>query len=144
VCVCEHDAELLGIAKYVHFVGARDNIADFYRNSQIFLLTSREDPFPLVSMEAMGYGIPVDRFCRSYRSEHSVGTLRSCGSLPRHGHDGSRDYKIFTRYQTVVPRQVSWPPNTFWRIIRGKNAPRNFCKRSIQFTPPRKHKWPLR
>jgi len=59
---CEHDAKILKIADRVHFVGQRDNPVGFYKNAQVFLLTSREDPFPLVSMESIGYGLPVIAF----------------------------------------------------------------------------------
>jgi len=59
---CIHDAKILGIARQVHFSGERNDIADFYQHSRVFLLTSREDPFPLVSMEAMAYGLPVIAF----------------------------------------------------------------------------------
>lgn len=59
---CQHDAKLLGLADNLHFVGSRDDLPDFYRSGQVFLMTSREDPFPLVTMEAMGYGLPVIAF----------------------------------------------------------------------------------
>jgi glycosyltransferase involved in cell wall biosynthesis len=59
---CCHDAERLGVGRHVHFPGVRNDLPDFYRHSRAFLLTSREDPFPLVTMEAMGYGLPVVAF----------------------------------------------------------------------------------
>lgn len=39
-------------AAMIHFVGHQEDVAPYYDASDLFLLTSREDPFPLVMMEA--------------------------------------------------------------------------------------------
>lgn len=39
-------------AAMIHFVGHQEEVAPYYDASDLFLLTSREDPFPLVMMEA--------------------------------------------------------------------------------------------
>ncbi len=46
----------------VIFAGSRTNPLDYMRGSDVFLLTSREDPFPLVNMEAMYCKLPVISF----------------------------------------------------------------------------------
>ena len=38
--------------KFVHFIGHRQDVSPYYDASDLFLLPSREDPFPLVMMEA--------------------------------------------------------------------------------------------
>jgi glycosyltransferase involved in cell wall biosynthesis len=43
----------------VHFVGHTPNTGAYFRASKVFLLTSREDPFPLVVMEAAQAGNPI-------------------------------------------------------------------------------------
>jgi glycosyltransferase involved in cell wall biosynthesis len=43
-------------------VGVQDDITPYFAAADIFALTSREDPFPLVSMEAMSFGLPVVAF----------------------------------------------------------------------------------
>lgn len=53
-------AKELGIgARQIDFPGEREDISDFYRNSDILLLTSDWEGTPNVLLEAMGYGIPV-------------------------------------------------------------------------------------
>ncbi len=47
------------LEEFVHFVGAKSNVGPYYSASDLFLLTSREDPFPLVMMEAALRGKPV-------------------------------------------------------------------------------------
>ena len=43
----------------LHFVGFTENIAPFYSAADVFFLTSREDPYPTVVLEAMNAGLPV-------------------------------------------------------------------------------------
>ena len=51
----------LGIKDYVHFIDETEDTKQWYLNSDLFLLTSREDPFPLAAIEAGMMGIPI--FC---------------------------------------------------------------------------------
>ena len=46
----------------VRFLGHRDDISDLMNAADIFLLTSREDPFPSVVLEATQAGLPVIAF----------------------------------------------------------------------------------
>lgn len=59
---CQHDAKILGLGDRVIFAGIRSNTALYFQGADVFALTSREDPFPLVNMEAMAYGLPVVAF----------------------------------------------------------------------------------
>jgi glycosyltransferase involved in cell wall biosynthesis len=49
----------------VHFIGRRADVSSYYHASDVFLLTSREDPFPLVMMEAALRGNPIVCFDNS-------------------------------------------------------------------------------
>ncbi len=49
----------------VHFIGSRPDVRPYYDASDVFLLTSREDPFPLVMLEAALRGKPVVCFDNS-------------------------------------------------------------------------------
>lgn len=48
-----------GLAAHVHFVGPKVNTAPYFAAADVFLLPSREDPFPLVVMEAAFCGVPI-------------------------------------------------------------------------------------
>jgi len=43
----------------IHLVGFTDSVADFYSVADCFYLSSREDPYPTVVMEALNVGLPV-------------------------------------------------------------------------------------
>jgi len=45
-----------------HFVGLQKDIEHYYAGSDIFYLTSREDPFPSVVLDAMNVGLPILAF----------------------------------------------------------------------------------
>lgn len=52
-------AEKLGISNNVTFVGARHDVARWYRASDYFISTSRIEGFSLVHAEAMVFGLPI-------------------------------------------------------------------------------------
>lgn len=56
------DIERLGLKDMVRFTGKVDDAARFFAAGDIFALTSREDPFPSVVMEAFDAGLPVVAF----------------------------------------------------------------------------------
>ena len=54
-----YDLQKLGLEKRVHFVGHRDNYLEYLSMFDALCLTSREDPFPLVVLEAAALGKPI-------------------------------------------------------------------------------------
>lgn len=54
-----HDARGLGIDDRVHFLGLLDDALPVMAQADLLLLPSREDPFPLVVLEAIELGLPV-------------------------------------------------------------------------------------
>lgn len=58
----DQDIEKLGLAGRVHFVGEVEDPADLFSSLDIFCLTSREDPYPLVMLEAAALGVPIVSF----------------------------------------------------------------------------------
>jgi O-antigen biosynthesis protein len=62
---CRSWLAVLGLANKIHFLGLikdPDTYASYMAGADIFLMTSREDPFPSVVMDAMAAGIPVVGF----------------------------------------------------------------------------------
>lgn len=57
--VIDEDIEKLGLQDYVHFIGEKKQPFEVYSNFDIFLLASREDPFPLVCIEAAYLKKPI-------------------------------------------------------------------------------------
>jgi len=58
----QQDLAKLGLADRVHFVGEVVDPMDLFSLLDVFCLTSREDPYPLVMLEAAGIGVPVVAF----------------------------------------------------------------------------------
>src|SRR5262249_42551879 len=54
--------ETSGLTERVHLVGQREYAQPYYLASDVFILTSREDPFPCVVHEAMACALPVVAF----------------------------------------------------------------------------------
>ncbi|WP_244547048.1 glycoside hydrolase family 99-like domain-containing protein [Bradyrhizobium sp. Gha] len=48
-----------------HFAGYRSDMQGLYSASDVYALTSREDPFPTVALEALSVGVPVVAFADS-------------------------------------------------------------------------------
>lgn len=55
----DHDARALGLAAHCARVPATDDVDSGYAAMDAFALTSREDPFPLVVLEAAMHGVPT-------------------------------------------------------------------------------------
>ena len=49
----------LGLESCVFFIGAVPEVRSYFSAGDVFLLTSREDPFPLVCLEAADCGLPI-------------------------------------------------------------------------------------
>lgn len=65
LCQLEADAHNLKIDSQVHFAGEKSNPLDYYALCTVFALTSREDPFPLVCLEAGLLGKPFVCFAQA-------------------------------------------------------------------------------
>jgi glycosyltransferase involved in cell wall biosynthesis len=76
-----HDAAKAGVADRVHFLGVQKDPFPLFAALDVFLLTSREDPFPLVMLENAAAGKPIVCFQRSGGAQEFVGS--DCGlSVP--------------------------------------------------------------
>jgi glycosyltransferase involved in cell wall biosynthesis len=55
----QYDLKKARLEQWVHFVGVQTNPRDYFAASDVFVLTSREDPFPLVCLEAASVQKPI-------------------------------------------------------------------------------------
>ena len=67
-----HDLTHLELDQYVHFLGTKSNPLDYFLVSDVFVLVSREDPFPLVCLEAASLGKPIICFDRAGGAQEFV------------------------------------------------------------------------
>jgi glycosyltransferase involved in cell wall biosynthesis len=72
------DARNSGISESVRFLGEKTNPTDYFTAADIFLLTSREDPFPLVCLENASLGNPIICFEKSGSIPELVGDDGGC------------------------------------------------------------------
>jgi glycosyltransferase involved in cell wall biosynthesis len=63
--VNQADIEKLGLEASVFFIEETENPISWYLKSDIFMLTSREDPFPLAAIDAGMLGLPIFCFDKS-------------------------------------------------------------------------------
>ena len=59
------DVDKLGLRNVCHFVPAVEDPSPYFKAFDLFALTSREDPFPLVMLEAAASGLPIVCFAQS-------------------------------------------------------------------------------
>lgn len=55
----QYDISKTGLKDKIEFQPASDDMQSFYKKIDVFLLTSREDPYPLVVLEAADAGVPT-------------------------------------------------------------------------------------
>ena len=73
-----HDIDKMGISQNIHLIPPCANYLDYVCIYDIFVLTSREDPYPLVILEAGLNKIPVICFAGSGGSPDFVGRETGC------------------------------------------------------------------
>jgi len=69
----DHDVRALGLHGLCTRVATTDDVVSYYAAMDVFALTSREDPFPLVMLEAGAQGVPTVCFDRSGGGPEFVG-----------------------------------------------------------------------
>ena len=90
LCICgggsfqealQQQADRLGVSDWVVFPGPVKNMGDFYTDSSVFALSSRNEGLPLVLIEAMSYGLPIMSF--DIPSVHDIFADGNCLVAPQ-------------------------------------------------------------
>jgi glycosyltransferase involved in cell wall biosynthesis len=68
-----HDIRAMGLPDRCKWIATTANVLDYYCAMDVFALTSREDPFPLVMLETAALGLPVVCFENSGGGPEFVG-----------------------------------------------------------------------
>lgn len=68
----QYDVPRAGLQEHLQFVGSVPNPGDYLRAANLFALTSREDPYPLVMLEAAATGLPIVCFAGSGGCEEFI------------------------------------------------------------------------
>ena len=69
----DHDVRALGLHERCSRIITTEEVSDYYCAMDVFALTSREDPFPLVMLEAGTYNVPIICFADSGGSPEFIG-----------------------------------------------------------------------
>jgi glycosyltransferase involved in cell wall biosynthesis len=69
----DHDVRALGLQEHCRRITSTEDISDYYCMMDVFALTSREDPFPLVMLEAGSYNVPTICFAGSGGGPEFIG-----------------------------------------------------------------------
>jgi glycosyltransferase involved in cell wall biosynthesis/SAM-dependent methyltransferase len=111
-----------GLAGRVRFLGQHSDPRRLLPAGQIFLLSSREDPFPLVALEAADAGLPVVCFADAGGMPDFVGseecgitvpfadTLAAAGAIRKLSSDESLRARLGEQARQKVRREHSTPP----------------------------------
>ncbi|HEX8736662.1 MAG TPA: glycosyltransferase [Pyrinomonadaceae bacterium] len=93
----KYDFERLELKEKVIFTGLQKNPRPFYAMMDLFLLTSREDPFPLVCLEAASLGKPIICFDKAGGMTEFVGA--AAGAIVPYGDIEAFGEKIIYFYK---------------------------------------------
>lgn len=73
----KYDIKQLGLENFIHFLGSQPDPLSYLATYDIFTLTSREDPFPLVCLEVAYLGKPIICFDKAGSAKELV--KNDCG-----------------------------------------------------------------
>lgn len=94
---------------HIFFVGEKINARQFFQIGHLFFLSSREDPYPLVALEAAAAGMPIVCFANTGGMPSFVG--KDCGIVIE-----SQDAKYTARHMEKLIK------NRKQILVLGKNA----------------------
>lgn len=100
----------------VTFESAVDDVSEFYNSIDLFLLTSREDPYPLVILEAASYGVPSICFDKVCGSKDFIDASNGGSIVP------------FLDIDQLVETIIQYHDDEIYRTEKGINASKYLLK----------------
>ena len=107
----------LKLNEYVKIIEYDKNTNDFYKSLDVFLMCSREDPFPLVNIEAGIFGTPIIGFADSGGTEELL--KDEAGILVPYG-----DYRAMAK--NIIELKKNVDKRNLFRL--------NISKKAAEFT----------
>lgn len=92
-----YEKQRVGAYNDIKFTGVQTAVADYFNVFDVFFLSSREDPFPLVALEAMALGKPVLCFAETGGIPELVN--KGGGSVVPYGNTAAAAAKIVAFYE---------------------------------------------
>jgi glycosyltransferase involved in cell wall biosynthesis len=121
----EHDVTLAGLTEKMRLTGAVKKPADYFAAADVFALTSREDPYPLVCLEAAALGKPIVCFA-------------GAGGMPEFVEGDCGFVVPYLDIMAMADRVVSLLDSSDCRLTMGAAARRKVAQRhDIGQTAPR-------
>lgn len=105
----------LELENRIHFTGTLNNVRDYLQASDLFLLPSREDPFPLVCLEAADCYLPIICFDEA-------------GGMPELVKDDAGFVVPFEDTKEMANKTIHLLSNEHERVERGKIAHQRFVE----------------
>ena len=112
----EHDIDKSGLGGKVRFIGSVARPADYISAADVFALTSREDSFPLVCLEAAALGKPIVCFA-------------DAGGMPEFVEDDAGFVVPYLDIETMASRVIALVDSRECRRILGETARRKVGER---------------
>lgn len=114
-----YELEKLELKERVLFSGQTTDTSTFYQRIDIFILTSREDPFPLVVLEAAASGKPILCF-------------EGIGDITKIVRTAPENIIPYGRVDLVVERLVNYMKNKQSLKIDGNRVRESACNYSVE------------
>jgi glycosyltransferase involved in cell wall biosynthesis len=124
-CQYAYEAERLGIRDKIIFTGNKAAPQNYFQLFDVFTLTSREDPFPLVAIEAASFNKPVVCF-------------EQAGGMPEFVNDGENGYVIpYGDVNAMAVKLLELMDNNNLRLKMGKQAGKLIAAFDVEIAAPK-------
>jgi len=105
----DQDIIMTGCETYIHFIKSQPDAEKYFAGSDVFLMTSRADPFPCVIHEAMAAELPIVGFNNAGGFVEAI--TKECGKIVN-----------YADVKSAAECILNWYKNPEIKVALGKNA----------------------